>query len=59
MFRHSMATSRLLGALFDESPCLERLLIYDDIEALLKNIDPGPFMVTIELRHLKHAAIEA
>lgn len=48
-----------LRAFFDASPCLEQLVIYDDIEALLKNIDPRPFMATIELRHLKHLTVEA
>lgn len=48
-----------LQAFFDASPCLERLVIYDDLEALLKNINPRPFMTTIEFRHLKHLTIEA
>ena len=47
-----------LRAFFDASPCLERLAIYDDIEALLKNINPRPFMAIIDLRHLKHLTIE-
>lgn len=48
-----------LRAFFDASPCLERLVIHDDFEALLKNMDLRPFMATIELHHLKHLAIEA
>ena len=47
-----------LRAYFDASPCLERLAIYDDIGALLKNINPRPFMAIIDLHHLKHLTIE-
>ena len=58
-FRGSLPCLDKLRAFFDESPCLERLAIYDDIEVLLKNINPRPYMATIDLRHLKHLAIEA